>query len=454
MTDRALLDVLREAIDRSGEPEVELYARRARRGLARFASNVVGQHGEFDEVEVSARVARDRRMAVAATSRTEPDEVLQAIRDAAALCAYVPPVDALPGFTGPTPPPAATADPAASTRDATPADRTERLAPAFARATEAGLVMSGTLETTRFEAAVATSAGQAVYGAGAFASTRLFALAPDGASGYAGALDRELDALDIGALAAHAIERCTNARSPRALGPGLYDVVLEPAAVAELLEWMNMTGFGAHEVEKGSSFLAGREGERITGEAITVTDDAPALARLGLSVAFDREGTPSQPVTLVDRGIAQRPVYDRLHAARAGTVSTGHAGVGIDGEHGPSAKSLRVGPGNESPEWLVRGLERGLLVSRFHYVNGMLDPRRALMTGTTRDGTYWVESGEPVHAVKNLRFTDSILEAFARTDGIGDRVVAVPTWWSDWGATFVPAIRIRGLRFTGAAESQ
>jgi predicted Zn-dependent protease len=65
-----------------------------------------------------------------------------------------------------------------------------------------------------------------------------------------------------------------------------------------------------------------------------------------------------------------------------------------------------------------------------------------------------VEAGEPVHAVTNLRFTDSILEAFARADGIGDRIEAVPTWWSDWGVTFVPALRIRGFRFTGVAESK
>ena len=61
-----------------------------------------------------------------------------------------------------------------------------------------------------------------------------------------------------------------------------------------------------------------------------------------------------------------------------------------------------------------RGLDRGILVSRFHYVNGLLDTRRAVMTGMTRDGTFWVENGRPVRAIRNMRFTDSILEAFAR----------------------------------------
>jgi predicted Zn-dependent protease len=82
----------------------------------------------------------------------------------------------------------------------------------------------------------------------------------------------------------------------------------------------------------------------------------------------------------------------------------------------------------------------------------MLDTRRALMTGTTRDGTFWVENGEIVRPVRNLRFTDSILAAFARVDGVGDDLLALPTWWSEGGVVFTPSLRIRGFRFSGAAE--
>ncbi|MFW5920968.1 MAG: metallopeptidase TldD-related protein, partial [Polyangiales bacterium] len=115
-------------------------------------------------------------------------------------------------------------------------------------------------------------------------------------------------------------------------------------------------------------------------------------------------------------------------------------------------RSLRLEPGTDRPEVLMAGVERGLLVSRFHYVNGMIDPPRAAMTGMTRDGTFLVERGEPVHAVQNLRFTDRILEALARADGIGDRLEPVPTWWSGGGVMLAPALRIRGFRFTGVAE--
>jgi len=108
-------------------------------------------------------------------------------------------------------------------------------------------------------------------------------------------------------------------------------------------------------------------------------------------------------------------------------------------------------PAADFPELIAR-VDRGLYVTRFHYVNGLLDTRRAAMTGMTRDGTYWVEDGVPVHAVRNLRFTDGVLEALRRAEGIEDRAEAVPSWWSDQGAMVAPALLIRGLRFTGAAE--
>lgn len=447
-----LLAAAREGLERSGEREVEVYARRARRGIARFANNVVGQHVDIAEIEVSARVAKGGRIALASGTALDADGIAKVIRSAAELAKFVPPLEAFPGFAPAAPLEVVPPAPSRATVAATAAVRAELLAPELRRAAEKKLVLSGTLETQVFEAAVVTTAGQAVASGGAFASARIFALAEDGASGFGGAMHRDVDQLGVGALAQHAIARCEAAREPEAVKPGEWDVVLEPPAVAELMEWLCFTGFGAREVEQGRSFLAGRAGERITGEAISFVDDPIAITRSGLGVPFDREGTPVKKVVLIENGVARGPVYDRVHAARGETESTGHAGI-VEGELAPVAKSVHLAAGTESDESLLAGVSRGLLVSRFHYVNGLIDPRRAVMTGMTRDGTYLVEDGKPVRAVKNMRFTDAILEALARADGIGARAVPVPTWWSDGGAMVTPALRIRGLRFTGTAES-
>jgi predicted Zn-dependent protease len=101
---------------------------------------------------------------------------------------------------------------------------------------------------------------------------------------------------------------------------------------------------------------------------------------------------------------------------------------------------------------LLSGIDRGLYICRLHYVNGFLEPRRAVMTGLTRDGCFLVEKGKIARAVGNMRFTDSFLEALTRCDAMTRSRKAVATWWSDVGAFVAPAIRIRGLTFNGRSQ--
>ena len=98
-------------------------------------------------------------------------------------------------------------------------------------------------------------------------------------------------------------------------------------------------------------------------------------------------------------------------------------------------------------------MSRGLWISRFHYVNGLLEPKRAVMTGLTRDGCFLMEDGVRKGGVSTLRFTDSILEALERVDGITEQVKVVPTWWSSGGAFVCPTLLIRDLQFTGKSRT-
>jgi predicted Zn-dependent protease len=93
-------------------------------------------------------------------------------------------------------------------------------------------------------------------------------------------------------------------------------------------------------------------------------------------------------------------------------------------------------------------------VTRFHYVNGFLDTRRATMTGMTRDGTFLIENGKPGRAVRNLRWTESILDALspARLGGIGRELRSSATSWTKLGQVLAPALLVRGFRFTGRSR--
>jgi predicted Zn-dependent protease len=107
-----------------------------------------------------------------------------------------------------------------------------------------------------------------------------------------------------------------------------------------------------------------------------------------------------------------------------------------------------------SVDELIGGIEHGVYVRRLHYVNGYLEPRRAVMTGLTRDGTFEIVRGKPVRAVESMRFTDSLLEAFERCDGLTAERVVVPNGWSAGGSVGAPGVRIRGLTFSSGSRSR
>ena len=111
--------------------------------------------------------------------------------------------------------------------------------------------------------------------------------------------------------------------------------------------------------------------------------------------------------------------------------------------------NIRMEAGQKTSEDLISAVSNGLLITRFHYVNGMLEPRRAVMTGLTRDGTFLIRDGRLARGVRNLRFTDSVLEAFSRIEGVSTTLRTLGTWWSSLGSVTAPTILVRGFEFTG-----
>jgi PmbA protein len=455
-----LLSLGREVLSQAGEGEAEIYLRVAERGCARFAGGELGQHMELSEPMAAVRVARGRRVAESVTSRLDRASLVDAVRATAIAAGLVPEVEGFPGFAGDDAGSRPADDPPRfeqATAEATPEGRVERLLPVLAAVREAGLVSAGMLETTRASHALATTRGCSRSHDATLAAFRVWALetpGAGGAAGYGGGVHRDLRALHLDEETARAVRVCKASRDPASLDEGEYDVVLEPEAVAELLEWLAAIAAGAPEVEQGTSALAGRLGERVTGEGVDLVEDPLDASELGFGVPFDREGTWRQRVPIVERGVARAVLYDRTYGGRAGRASTGSAllpSVGSAGGVGATAFSLNGGAAG-SVEELIAGIDRGLYVCRLHYVNGLLEPRRAVMTGLTRDGCFLVEKGKIVRPVGNLRFTDSLLEGLARCDGSTRARKAVPTFWSDAGAVVAPAIRLRAFRFNGRSQ--
>jgi len=461
MRSASLLGLAHDVVREAGEADAELYLRVTERGCARFAMGELGQHMELSEPLAVVRVAHGERVAETVTSRIDREALVEAVRATGRAARLVPAIEGFAGFaradepTGASPPRFAQ-----PTADATPEQRVELLAPALRTIRDAGLVSAGMLETSTVAHALATTGGCARAHDASVASFRVWALATPGAggaAGYGGHVHRDVGALRIAEETARAVRVCRDSRDPASLDAGTYDVVMEPEAVTELLEWLGMIAFGAPEVEQGTSPMAGRLGDRITGDDVDVVEDPLSEdAALGFGCPFDREGTWRTRVPLLERGVARAVLYDRTYAKRMGAASTGSAllpAPGAPGGVGPTALSLGAGAAAGVDE-LVAGIDRGLYVCRLHYVNGFLEPRRAVMTGLTRDGCFLVEKGRVTRAVGNLRFTDSLLEGLARVDARTRERKAVPTWWSDAGAFVAPAVRIRGWRFNGASQQR
>jgi predicted Zn-dependent protease len=268
-------------------------------------------------------------------------------------------------------------------------------------------------------------------------------MAPDGGSGYAESAAVDVTAIDAAEIGRQAAEKARATGNPIAVDPGEWPVVLEEYAVVDILSMLGYMGFSALAVQEERSFS--EPGRRVGSDLVSIVDDGHDPATLPM--AFDYEGVAKERVSLIDRGVCRDVVFDAQTAARAGRASTGH-GLPAPNPYGPFPLNMAMAAGDTPREQLVRGLDRGLLVTRFHYTNPV-HPKLAIVTGMTRDGTFYVENGEIKGPVRNLRFTQSYLEALAATSAISRER---RTLKGDFGGVLVPAIRVDSWNFTGATE--
>ena len=416
-------------------------------GLTRFAGSVIHQHVNAADVEVAFRARVDGGEGTAMTNGLDDAALAAALRRAEAIARANPARETLPPPPGPQ-----TYDEVATFVEATaaysPDDRVRQVGTVFELAAEAGAKASGLLSTGRREVAIVNTAGLHAYAP--LTDAELMVIVDDGpASGFAGAASRDVDAFDVAAAARRAVAKCVAARNRRDIEPGEYEVILEPAAVAAALAWISYVGFGSQAEDDGASFLTGREGRQLVGENITIVDDAADGRAVGLP--FDFEGMPKTRVAFLERGEAGRTVTDLAAGARQGRPSSGHAAPPAHAGRGAMALNVVMEGGDAELAEMVAGVARGILVTRFHYVNGMLDPRNAVLTGMTRDGTFVIEDGRVVASLPNLRFLQSFVDVFARTTAVSRRT-ETHAGWGPYGAWVAPALRVDGFRFVGVQK--
>ncbi|MCO8272331.1 metallopeptidase TldD-related protein [Actinoplanes sp. TRM 88003] len=467
-----VVDLVRQAAGPSAEAEVMV--RHDAQALTRFAVSMIHQNVADAVTTVGLRLHLDGRTASGATTIVDADGLRGLVERTVAAARLSPPDGTWPGLTPPSPLHHSAGYHGSgehsrldfgfdeATARATPAERADRVRD-FVRAAE-GLETAGYCRTVYTSAAFANSAGQSAEGRTAEAAMDGIARA-DGADGVARLASGRLADLDGTALGARAAAKARAARNPVELTPGRYEVVLEPEAVADLLDNFSVFGFNGKAYAQKQSFA--ELGADQFDPSVTLIDE-PLGSRdeHAAGLPFDDEGTPRESLVLVREGVTKAVAHDRTSAAEAGTVSTGHAS-GSSRTWGPYATHVRLeaspapaaapagdpaDPVAASARPLVARMERGLLITDLWYTR-VLDQKTLVITGLTRNGVWLVENGEVTAAVGNMRFTQSYPQALGAgmVLGIGRESILLPDRWS--GTRFAaPALHLASWNLTGNAS--
>ncbi len=378
-----------------------------RRRHIRFARNGVTTSGDTDEATCYVTCVVGTRHATIEVQGLDQRTLRDAAMRAKASAELMPDDPEFVPYGGKASFPAVPADFVEKTGLVSAQQAADALLPAITEARSRNLASAGFVDLTDHSYALATKAGFFGTHQTTRAAFSMTARTQDGTgSGWAGREGNSLADLNIARLGLLACDKAERSRSPRALPPGRYPVVLESAAVDTMIGRL-ADALELRDAEEGNSpFSAGagksRLGERLLGDLNLVSD--PTDRRLP-EMPFDPEGTPRSKQVFVEGGVLKSMVCSRYWAKKTNQKAT------------PLPGNL-IASGGKVDREIIQGLDSGLLVSRVWYTN-VVDPKTLTLTGLTRDGVFWVEGGHIVDSVNNFRFNQSLIAMFNETEAYG-----------------------------------
>lgn len=446
--------VLERALSLSPVKECELLLSEATENLTRFGSNAITQNVSRRRRSLTIHLKDGQREGANVVNAFDDRTLRAGMERARAILDLAKPNEKLLPFLSEKQSYLAVDAWRDGVAEHSPTERARTVASAIEACKKAGLEASGVFEANSETTAFANSNGIRALFPQTSARFSLTATGKDGDNeGWCEEEREQPKDIGIERVIATAVEKSRRAARPRALAPGHYTVVLEPAATAEMLLFLSWLGCGAQRYLEGRSYCSGRLGERFFSEKLTIRDDVTDARAPGMP--FDFEGVATRAVTIVEKGVARDLVYDRRTADEAakagltGKTATGH-GLPQPNSFGPLARHLVMdGDEKASTQDVIRALENGLLVSKFHYTN-VVNPMDLSITGMTRSGLFKVENGEVVHPVKNFRFTISLVDVLKRIESLGKPERATGALFG--GRFVVPAVRLAGFNMSSGTE--
>jgi len=399
----------------------------------RLADNVFTQNVASDDSSIWVECAYGRSHGGASTNNLG-DDSLKALVKRAQDIARVSPPD--PEYMPPLKPKEAGKYPvinafANRTLELDPKEKARELADAVKKVRACKLRLSGGYSTGGWYSAFGNSVGLRAWHRSTNAEAHMTVLGGAG-SGWAQEISSDSGKIDAVRVATEAADIAAKARNPVSLPAGKYDVIMRPAAAAELLIFMFFGGFDAKSCDEGRSFLRGKLGKKVFGGNITLRTDpiepkCPGAPYLG-------DGLAARPMDWVRNGMIANLIYSRFWAKKKHKAPTGWpTNIIMDG-------------GNESVDRMIAGTENGLLITRFWYIRDV-DPMIPSVTGMSRDGLFEIRNGKVGRAVRHMRFNENLVDLFSRVEALG-----VPERTGEYSAMLVPAIKVRGFNFTSTTK--
>ncbi|MEO6234774.1 MAG: TldD/PmbA family protein [Thermomonas sp.] len=440
MTEAQAREILEKVVKMSVADECTATLNGGKQGNVRFARNDISTSGLVDDVDLAVSVAFGKRSGAATINQFDDASLERCVRRAEELAKLSPEnPEYMPVIGKQAYKPSKTFS--ASTAAITPEQRAKVAADSIAACKAKDLVAAGFLEDGYGFTAFANSKGNFGYQQQAGMNYTCTVRTKDGSgSGWVGRDLRDMSDFHVEKDIAVAIRKARDSSDAKALEPGKYTVILEPHAAAGLVSFM-MFFFDARSADEGRSFLSKKGGGNKLGEQVydpRVTmysdpwdEDVPVMP-------WDGEGLPRERTPIITKGKVAALNYSRFWAQKQGKRAVGRPG------------NLIMEGGTKSTADLVRETQKGVLVTRTWYIR-MVDPQTVLLTGLTRDGTFYIENGVIKYPIKNFRFNESPIIMLNNIEELGKSIRVAGDESSL--AMMLPAMKLRDFTFTSLSDA-
>ena len=440
LTEQQAKTLLTKVLAFSKADECEVNLSGSESGNVRYARNEVSTSGSLTNQNLVVQSAYGKKVGTATIDEFDDASLEKVVRRAEELAQLAPENPEYVGLLGPQ-----TYMKSAgffdSTARVTPDIRAEAVAKSLKLTRDAGLTGAGFMQDRYGYRAMMNSKGLFAYYPSTNVNFSLTVRTDDGkGSGYVARGYSDFSKLDTAAATNIALQKARDSATARALEPGKYTVILEPTAAVVLLENI-FYDMDARSADEGRSYFSkaggkSRIGDKIVDERVTIFSD-PTNAELPAS-PWSGDGRPQEKTMWIDKGVVKNLAYSRFWAQKQGKKAT------------PFPNNAIMMGGNSSLEEMIKSTQRGILVTKLWYIR-TVDPQTILLTGLTRDGTFYIENGKIKFPVKNFRFNESPIIMLNNLEALGkpERVVSTE---SDQNY-LIPPMKIREFTFTSLSDA-